>query len=31
MGPLRFEWGWPTTTYPGEDPFMFEFTFGNFF
>jgi outer membrane protein insertion porin family len=31
MGPLRFEWGWPTTTYPGEDDFMFEFTFGNFF
>ena len=31
MGPLRFEWGWPTTTYPGEDPFMFEFTFGPFF
>ncbi len=31
MGPLRFEWGWPTTTYPGEDNFMFEFTFGNFF
>jgi outer membrane protein insertion porin family len=31
MGPLRFEWGWPTTTYPGEDNFMFEFTFGPFF
>jgi outer membrane protein insertion porin family len=31
MGPLRFEWGWPTTTYPGEEEFMFEFTFGNFF
>jgi outer membrane protein insertion porin family len=31
MGPLRFEWGWPTTTYPGEDKYMFEFTFGPFF
>ncbi|NLN61570.1 MAG: outer membrane protein assembly factor BamA [Myxococcales bacterium] len=31
MGPLRFEWGFPTNTYPGEDNFMFEFTFGNFF
>lgn len=31
MGPLRFEWGWPTTTYPGEENFAFEFTFGNFF
>jgi outer membrane protein insertion porin family len=31
MGPLRFEWGWPTTTYPGEEKYMFEFTFGNFF
>jgi len=31
MGPLRFSWGWPTTTYPGEEPFMFEFTFGSFF
>ncbi len=31
MGPLRFEWGWPTTTYPGEENHMFEFTFGNFF
>jgi outer membrane protein insertion porin family len=31
MGPLRFEWGFPTTTYPGEDDHMFEFTFGNFF
>ena len=31
MGPLRFEWGWPTHTYPGEQKYMFEFTFGNFF
>lgn len=31
MGPLRFEWGWPTTTYPDEDKYMFEFTFGSFF
>ncbi len=31
MGPLRFEWGWPTKTYNDEDNFMFEFTFGNFF
>jgi outer membrane protein insertion porin family len=31
MGPLRFEWGFPTTTYPGEEDHMFEFTFGNFF
>lgn len=31
LGPLRFEWGWPTTTYPDEEPYAFEFTFGNFF
>lgn len=31
MGPLRFEWGFPTKTYPGEEDHMFEFTFGNFF
>jgi len=31
MGPLRFEWGFPTKTYPGEDDYNFEFTFGNFF
>jgi outer membrane protein insertion porin family len=31
MGPLRFEWGWPTQTYGHEDKYMFEFTFGNFF
>lgn len=31
MGPLRFEWGWPTKRFQGEDKMMFEFTFGNFF
>ncbi|MDJ0762908.1 MAG: outer membrane protein assembly factor BamA [Myxococcota bacterium] len=31
MGPLRFEWGWPTFTYADEDKYMFQFTFGNFF
>ena len=31
MGPLRFEWGWPTNRFGGEDKYMFEFTFGNFF
>jgi outer membrane protein insertion porin family len=31
MGPLRFEWGFPTTRYPGEENYMFQFTFGNFF
>lgn len=31
MGPLRFEWGWPLKTFPGEEDHMFEFTFGNFF
>ncbi len=31
MGPLRFEWGWPLKTFPGEEKFQFEFTFGNFF
>jgi outer membrane protein insertion porin family len=31
MGPLRFEWGWPTKTYPDEEKYMFEFTFGKFF
>ena len=31
MGPLRFEWGWPTKTFADEDKFSFEFTFGNFF
>ncbi|MCP4675642.1 MAG: outer membrane protein assembly factor BamA [Deltaproteobacteria bacterium] len=31
MGPLRFEWGWPTHPQPGEEPMQFEFTFGNFF
>jgi outer membrane protein insertion porin family len=31
MGPLRFEWGWPTFTYPNEEKYQFSFTFGNFF
>ncbi len=31
MGPLRFEWGWPTHRFAGEEKYMFEFTFGNFF
>ena len=31
MGPLRFEWGWPTKTYGDEEKMQFEFTFGNFF
>ncbi len=31
MGPLRFEWGWPTRTYGAEKKMEFEFTFGNFF
>jgi len=31
MGPLRFEWGFPTKTYNGEETYQFEFTFGNFF
>ena len=31
IGPLRFEWGIPLNTQPGEDPIVFEFTIGNFF
>jgi outer membrane protein insertion porin family len=31
MGPLRFEWGFPTFTFPYEEDHMFQFTFGNFF
>jgi outer membrane protein insertion porin family len=31
VGPLRFEWGIPLRTLPGEEPIVFEFTIGNFF
>jgi outer membrane protein insertion porin family len=31
IGPLRFEWGIPFWTIPGEEPIVFEFTIGNFF
>jgi outer membrane protein insertion porin family len=31
IGPLRFEWGIPFKTLPGEQPIVFEFTIGNFF
>ncbi len=37
IGPLRFEWGFPltrrgpTTGFQGDDPYLFEFTIGNFF
>jgi outer membrane protein insertion porin family len=31
IGPLRFEWGIPFRTLPGEQPIVFEFTIGNFF
>ncbi len=31
IGPLRFEWGVPFWTIPGEQPIVFEFTIGNFF
>jgi outer membrane protein insertion porin family len=31
IGPLRFEWGVPYRTLPGEQPIVFEFTIGNFF
>jgi outer membrane protein insertion porin family len=31
IGPLRFEWGVPFMTLPGEQPIVFEFTIGNFF
>jgi outer membrane protein insertion porin family len=29
IGPLRFEWGLPYQTLPGEDSIVFEFTIGN--
>jgi outer membrane protein insertion porin family len=29
IGPLRFEWGLPYKTLPGEDSIVFEFTIGN--
>jgi outer membrane protein insertion porin family len=29
IGPLRFEWGLPFHTLPGEDSIVFEFTIGN--
>ncbi|MBN2573244.1 MAG: outer membrane protein assembly factor BamA [Deltaproteobacteria bacterium] len=29
IGPLRFEWGLPYQTLPGEDRIVFEFTIGN--
>jgi outer membrane protein insertion porin family len=31
VGPLRFEWGVPLVTKPGEDKLVFEFTIGNSF
>lgn len=31
LGPLRFEWGFPFKTLPGEPKSKFEFTIGNFF
>ena len=31
IGPLRFEWGIPYRTLPGEQSIVFEFTIGNFF
>ncbi|MGE5786490.1 MAG: outer membrane protein assembly factor BamA [Myxococcales bacterium] len=31
LGPLRFEWGFPFKTLPGEEKSVFEFTIGNFF
>jgi len=31
IGPLRFEWGIPFRTLPGEQSVVFEFTIGNFF
>ena len=30
IGPLRFEWGYPFSPRPGEEPYIFEFTIGNF-
>ena len=31
VGPLRFEWGFPLTPRPGDQPVLFEFTIGNSF
>lgn len=31
VGPLRFEWGFPLTKRPEDEPYQFEFTIGNFF
>ncbi len=31
IGPLRFEWGFPLTPRPQDQPVDFEFTIGNFF
>ncbi len=31
IGPLRFEWGFPLDTQPGEESSVFEFSIGNFF
>ncbi len=31
LGPLRFEWGFPLTPRPQDQPVDFEFTIGNFF
>ncbi len=31
LGPLRFEWGFPFSPLPYEEPQNFQFTIGNFF
>ena len=31
LGPLRFETGFPLTRRSIDDPYLFEFTIGNFF
>jgi outer membrane protein insertion porin family len=31
VGPLRFEWGFPLSKRPEDEPYLFEFTIGNFF
>jgi outer membrane protein insertion porin family len=31
LGPLRFEVGFPLTRRAIDDPYLFEFTIGNFF
>ncbi len=31
VGPLRFEWGFPLTPRPIDEPVLFEFTIGNSF